>query len=427
MQELGFPCFREEKPLHSIFLIIFNNQFPIEKNSHSFFPSCTTMSSKISMINDSFYASAPTSPNSSFCQNTNSNMCFYSVPNSPTRGILEATCGSGSESGTTMTTTTSNENSNINEFEFETSRRFNIEVEDSDSETHDQKCDVEVEGRKEELPTMAFADELFCEGKVMPLNPPPCQQSSNNNNNIGKYYSTPTSPSNLNSLFRIPFAKRSLWNDDFDPFMVALETVKEGNHRRARSMLPLRACTQFEPEDLMDCKHDNCLHSSPLIFCPNNHMKPNEPAFSMEMKGSKSPIRLSEPKGVLFARRVRMVKMDQKWPNKPTTSPSPSLSQEPIVRTAGETARFNTENKWQKMMRSLGLRPSSMRKTSDEKKQKDQNVEFLRPKILRKLSFMSKKIVHSNEEKMEIQVTKMSLVRYRPKLLLCMGYGAKYA
>ncbi|KAJ6692179.1 hypothetical protein OIU79_014020 [Salix purpurea] len=73
---------------------------------------------------------------------------------------------------------------------------------------------------------MAFADDqLFCDGKVMPLKPPPCHQHPNG----GKFASrssTPTSPESQMSRIKIPFARRNVWNDDFDPLMVALKTAK---------------------------------------------------------------------------------------------------------------------------------------------------------------------------------------------------------
>ncbi|KAJ9172289.1 hypothetical protein P3X46_015544 [Hevea brasiliensis] len=409
------------------------------------------MSSPQVSINHSFFASAPTSPTSSLFHQ---NMCFYSVPTSPTREVLEAVSDLGITTTTTTTTPTTYEdiNFNLDDFEFETSRRFNDD--DSDSETS-QKSEAKMadqqEGqrkrqmkRQESLPAMAFADELFCDGKVMPLNPPPRQQYSNTNSNasdikFGKYSSNPSSPGNQSSLFKIPFTRRSLWNDDFDPFMVALETVKEdkkrGNHRRALSMLPLRACTQWDPDEFMAYEHEKCLHSSPLILCPNKQMEPNGSASAtpiwmgaqqLEKEGTKSPIKLAEPKGVLFARRARMVKMGYEWPNK-TTSIAPT-SVEPIVQ-AGENAGLGvrpctTRNKWPRIM-SFTLRSSSMSRKSNEHEQTDQNVEFSRPKILRKLSFRSKKLVHGNKQKEVSQTTKMTLVRYRPKLLLCMGYGAK--
>ncbi|KAG8654988.1 hypothetical protein MANES_05G200100v8 [Manihot esculenta] len=374
------------------------------------------------------FARARTTPTSSFLQN----MCFYSAPSSPTRGMLAATSDLSTRTTNTITTSTKaceDLSSNFDDFEFETSRRFiiNDDFKDDDSDSETQKSEVTVdyqqeEGKKfqrehhESLPVMAFADELFYDGKVMPLNPPPCQQY-----NFDKYSSCPTSPSNSSSLFKIPFARRSLWNDDFDPFMVALETVKEGNHRRALSTSPLRSCTHWNHDEFMDYLNENCLHASPLVPSPSKQMEPNGSATPMwtAKEGSKTPIKLAEPKGVLFARRARMVKMG--YENKPTiVSPTPNVQ-------AGENTGLGStsSNKWHRIM-SFRLESSSMSRTRNEHKHRDQNVEFPMPKIIRRLSFRSKKLVHRNEAKEVSQMTKLSLVSYRPKLLLCMGYGAKY-
>ncbi|WCJ28977.1 hypothetical protein M5689_010644 [Euphorbia peplus] len=252
----------------------------------------------------------------------------------------------------------------------------------------------------ESLPAMAFADELFSDGKMMPLNPPPSQMSING-----------SSPMNPNARFRIPFTK-SLWNDDFDPFMVALEAVREekreATHRRAKSMLPLPTCTTFNPEEM----HEHCLHSSPLIVSPSRLKEPT--VLRVDHNGpGKSPIRLSEPKGVLFARRARMVKLGYNY-EKPISIP------EPILEESTLSERRRRRNTWHKML------SFHLRSVRDEKTEKDLNVEFARSK-LKELSFKSKKLINAQEEKKEMQITKLSLVRYRPKLLLCMGYGAKYA
>ncbi|KAF2291940.1 hypothetical protein GH714_042282 [Hevea brasiliensis] len=212
-------------------------------------------------------------------------MCFYSVPNSPTRGMLDATSDLGNTTTTTTTTTATtpetyeDANVHLDDFEFETSRRFDADhfVEDgndgSDSETS-QKSEVAMDDQQEErrkfqrkrhesLPAMAFADDFFSDGKVMPLNPPPCQKYSNANannitsdNKVGKNSSSPTS----NSPSPSPSNPRR---------------EKRGNHRRALSMLPLRACTQWDPDEFMDHEHER--------YRPNNHLKLNGSAAPIWM------------------------------------------------------------------------------------------------------------------------------------------------
>ncbi|KDP43181.1 hypothetical protein JCGZ_22733 [Jatropha curcas] len=411
------------------------------------------MSPQISIATSSSFSSAPTSPRRSFSKPDTKNVCFYSVPTSP-KAKLDDTrdlgCKTTSPASTTMTDDCEISNVNddyfdVNDFEFETSRHFSVMDEDvyNDSESDsDSSVDVEFhyqEPRKRQrkrhgsLPAMAFADELFCDGKVMPLNPPPCQQYSNCNENKNSKdcpsqspNSASFSPMNPSSIFKLPFPRRNLWNDDFDPFMVALKNVKEGKkHRRALSMLPLRACTQWDPEEFI---HENCLHSSPIIQSPIRQMEPNGSPVLLSQQtmnyGSKSPVRLAEPKGVLFARRARMVKMDYKGP-RPIVVPvaDPMVEENGGLNERPSTTPGGGSKRWHKIMSFAHKNASMTKTTGNEQKERGANAEFSRPKILRKLSLRSKKLVHGNEEKQASQMTKMTLVRYRPKLLLCMGYG----
>ncbi|KAI3723746.1 hypothetical protein L2E82_35503 [Cichorium intybus] len=143
----------------------------------------------------SFYLSAPTSPGGFSPQN----LRFYSTMSSPLH-----------HAGEHKTTD--------DEFDFGSSRR------------------LDNDGWPPSISTMAFADELFSDGQVLPLKLPPRLQRS-----------VPTSPTAVRSRTRNPFAHRSKWNDDFDPFMIALEKVSEepggrmSVHRRSRSYSPFRA------------------------------------------------------------------------------------------------------------------------------------------------------------------------------------------
>lgn len=142
------------------------------------------------------------------------------------------------------------------DFEFETSKKFRDSMEFDDGNI---ECFLEVERKPKvirargggSLPTtMSFADELFFNGLVMPLKPPPRLQVQVQKGGV----SVPSSPTS--SGFKNPFVRRVAWNDDFDPFIVALQKVSEenrgrrsssgsstaagSNHRRTRSHSPFR-------------------------------------------------------------------------------------------------------------------------------------------------------------------------------------------
>jgi hypothetical protein len=115
---------------------------------------------------------------------------------------------------------------------------------------------------------------LFCDGKVKPrLKPPPCNQYATDGK-FDNHGSTPTSPESQMAKIKISLPRRNVWNDDIDPFMVALKTVKgEGkekwqkiNHTRARSVSPIRARSE-----LMDCMHNQCKQLDPIRPNLNNH------------------------------------------------------------------------------------------------------------------------------------------------------------
>lgn len=154
----------------------------------------TTQSTMDSLSLPPFYLSAPTTPGGCSPQN----LRFYSTRSSPLHQV-----------GDRKTID--------DEFDFGCSRRLD-------------------DGWSPSISTTAFADELFCNGKVLPLKLPPRLQRS-----------VPTSPTAARSRTRSPFPHRCKWNDDFDPFMIALEKVSEepgrrtSVHRRSRSYSPFRA------------------------------------------------------------------------------------------------------------------------------------------------------------------------------------------
>ncbi|GLU18917.1 hypothetical protein SLE2022_351930 [Rubroshorea leprosula] len=314
---------------------------------------------------DSFYVSAPTSPGRWSLEY----LCFYSAPTTPTRKALNiSVLDHETEPGTPNTH--EDANSNFDEFEFDTSQRFNI------NKRHvEAGWKSEQDEQKKSLPAMAFADELFCDGKVMPLMPlkPPPRLQYINSEKFDRQSSTLPSPKSPSGGLRLPFQRRSLWNDDFDPFMVALEHVRgagEGksaanSHRRARSMSPIGATS---PQ-----------RSNAWENAGGNPIK----------RAAKSPTKLTEPKGFLFARRARLVKVDQGNPGKAgPTNPN---------RETGESTG--------KRIKRFLFRSTSTGKAETEKKQKqDPNSTETKPP----------------------EATKLTLTHYRPKLFLCVGSGSKH-
>ncbi|CAK7330687.1 unnamed protein product [Dovyalis caffra] len=390
------------------------------------------MALALEISKDCFFMSAPTSP-SGF--NLESNMFFYSASTSPAKGTSNATYDRESEPANPKTYEVAN--SILDDFEFETSRRFNLDdINLGDSmrfEDAMEEQQMHQRQHKESLPAMAFADELFCDGKVMPLKPPPCHRYATDGK-FGNHSSTPTSPESQMSKIKIPFPRRNVWNDDFDPFMVALNTVKgekmgkwhKNNHRRARSMSPIRASS-----DLMGCMHHQCKQLDPIMPTPYNQLELNglPPRIwipNLTKASPKGPNTLPQPKGVLFARKARLVKIDPEWPRKPNKIPL----QEPMVK-AGENHKESgeaCERESKRQRKKNFLHRSLFMRRSDEHnhKQAEQILEVSKPKIKRKLSFKSMGLVPRHEEKGMSQVTKATLTHYKPKLSLCMGYGAKY-
>ncbi|XP_062082310.1 uncharacterized protein LOC133788738 isoform X2 [Humulus lupulus] len=376
-------------------------------------------------------------------------MSFYSAPTSPTSEF------SSTEPTTPISTATNNTyyedcpNFNLDDFEFDTSLRF-IHYNDFEPETppeHDP-------WRGDSLPQMSFADELFCDGKVVPLAPPPPLKLPPRLS--GKNCGAPVSPRTPRSVLKLPVSRQCLWNDDFDPFMAAIENVREGmrgkNHRRARSLSPLKA-RPGESVGLEDTEGPiikNGLNSIELRqpnrsaslrwTYPREKSPMKETGFQSSKErqpyGSASPKRerksskvLAEPKGVTIARRVRDAKMDPRKPTEPITT----RAQQPTAQTGNSTLlrigeTCTREIKRQKITWLPFKGPSNKKVIDEENKVKDQNAGLLsKATFLSRLSFKSTKKAHYNEDQRAMsQAAKMSIVQYRPRLSLCLGYGSKY-
>lgn len=209
----------------------------------------------------SIYVSAPSSPSRFSCPNINMVQYFYSARTSPRRmgSVLEE------------------ESMNFEDFEFETSKRFKQEG----------YSEFEKRPACESLVPMAFADQLFSNGQVVPLKPPPRLSYYSSPNGISNRSSS-SAASSPNPVLKIPFPRwKNTWSDEFDPFAVALEKVteekkgKSHHHRRSRSLSPFRTTTA--PPVLQD---QNKQGGPPSLELMKHHMGPNCPQENDPQKSS---------------------------------------------------------------------------------------------------------------------------------------------
>ncbi|KAG4964510.1 hypothetical protein AAZX31_14G035300 [Glycine max] len=356
-------------------------------------------------------------------------MCFYSAPTSPSRLKLRAPFGS--QTGPTTPRAATHEDdadSNVNEFEFETSRRFNVSVGDLDTETNQK--DENLFG--DSLQTMAFADELFCDGKVLPLMPPlklPPRMHQNGDGSImSTHSSTLTSPRSPGSVLRLRFSRQSLWNDDFDPFMVALEKVREekrGNPsarhglRRTRSLSPFRSFNKKSEKNVGISKssqlESHCCDTAQLV-CELN----KEPLKQVSGRINV----LSEPKGLMFAKQVRLVGVSNDTTTLERTSVSKVATE--TKKDEGKRGGFWRRNKRENIKKFL-FGTSNMWKANAHHKLEDKIAAQEKQPLVRKLDMKSVKATESTQwdkDPRTGELTKMRLVCHRPlpRFFLCLGY-----
>ena len=381
------------------------------------------------------YVSAPTSPSRCNLEN----MDFFSVPTSPTKTVSSPKFGFEIEP---TTPTYEDAKSSFDDFEFDTSSHFsvtNINIERCQSFENPLKQQLQQqkqEGQCEDtlsLPAMAFADELFSDGKVLPLTPlklPPRLQ--NVNNKSGNPSPTRSSSRSPSSVLKLPFSRRSTWNDDFDPFMVALKNVREekrgktqgNNHRRARSLSPFRASRPQESNYTTGLNHHRNKTLGPQIPMEHEpigfaHPTWTNPKDQVKQVGP-SPKKLAEPNGLSFEKQVRLVKMDHEMPSKPnmSTPSGPTVEAGESGKEIGGSGSCTRESKRQKIKRFF--RSASVGKV------REQDAALWKPTFLRKFSFKSVGSVQCNGDKRMAQVAKMTVIQYRPRLFLCLGFGARY-
>ncbi|KAG6414023.1 hypothetical protein SASPL_126739 [Salvia splendens] len=347
------------------------------------------------------YMTAPSSPNG------HSMEFYYSAPASPQRAMIKA----GGD----------NLSSRVDEFEFGTSKRFSGERESPVSGDRGHE-------RGDSLPAMAFADELFLNGLVMPLElplngvvmplkPPPRLHKS--------ALSSPRSPA---TVCRIPFARKSSRNDDFDPFMVALEKVREekrgrnSHHRSSRSYSPFRAFSRSSTT----VTHDNDAQShSPDLLRGNSLVEPMPaPALASSFSGpldfkgsayarwvrdqSRHGLSPKSPSRLLFRQRVRPLSGSDKPPS-------------PAANHVGKR-RGNVEASKVQKLKGLLVKYASFGRGHSGSKQTKMSTEAHNFSYFGRLSFRFKGNGHGNNTKKTIPANaKMAVVPYKPSAAFCLA------
>lgn len=359
----------------------------------------------------SSYGTEPSSP-SDPCLDT---MQYYSAPSSPIRRIGSTMFGYESDMQDT-----NEEDSKL--FEFAKFQGFC-----NDSEFEYEEVKNEPIKRVDSLPAMAFADELFFNGQVKPLKLPPRLQ-----NRSATTCPSPTmSPT---SVINISFTRKNIWNDDFDPFMVALDKVREENrgrksvHRRSQSHSPYRPTRCEWPVDMSHLNEDK--HQQPEKFGPLEHgsTKSKGSAYarlarqgSMEDKTltllvDSSPKAFSRLKGLSFRKKVRPDKTGHEESIKPTVKECEN-NEESEGNSSGDRKKME-------IVKGILKRYASLRKEKSEKKVLDQESTMRKPGHFRNLSSKFRRNKHSSEKQKVFKESKMVIVPFKPtKLTLCLGYG----
>lgn len=324
--------------------------------------------------NDSSYVSAITSPSRSSIDS----MYYYSAPSSPSKTLVNTTFSSNLTEPTTPTSTSTST--------YQETNSLNLQLFVNHTEITDIGSPKSWKSEKMEFHSMDVADELFCEGKVvMTLKPqqlklPPCLLSKTKVK-FSKRNSTTMSSfkfkSSLSSL-KFPFSRHYLLNDDFDPFMVALEKVRrepnENSPRRARSLTPLKA-------------HTPSRSNSNLGFNLHQNIELS-PQKQINKYNKKSPIRRTEPK-----QKVRLVKVTHRWPDESANRTTLVGSE---TKTSEVTGSCKNMTKMQKVKKFLS-RSGSIGKVT-KRKMKDVNEALWKPTLLGRFSFRSARYVERNKK-----------------------------
>ncbi|KAG2390995.1 hypothetical protein LR48_Vigan07g036500 [Vigna angularis] len=360
---------------------------------------------EISFSNESCYMSA-----CSFGQE----MWFYSEPTSPSRLRLRSPFDSQTDSTTPTETEYEDSDFTGDEFEFETSRRFNGSVTDLDSEIN-QKDEKNPFG--DSLQTMAFADELFCDGKVLPQMPPLKLPPRLEKFEVGSIYRSKLASSRSSRLvFRLRLSRHSFRNDDSDPFTVALEKVRGEKRRksnvrhvfrRSRSLSSFRSFRHKFKKSVRVTKS-----SQPESHCSDTAevVRELEKRPLKEVSGRTNV--LSESKGLVFARKMRLVA---------------SISKLDIAtkKDEGKRGGFWRRNKKRESIKKFLFRLRNLGKANAQSKLEDKMEAQERPPSVRKLDLKAATSTESKQcdrDPRTGELTKTRSVCHRPKIFPCLGY-----
>lgn len=364
---------------------------------------------------DTPYVSAPTTPTN--CSSV-SNMWFHSVPTSPARVVSE-----------TLSSTNEDVNCKFSEFEFGTSRYFDLDgfefekihsfeyLLDDDDQEQQQQC-----GGSQ--PAMAFADELFCDGLVLPLKLPP-RLDNVNDSKRGNLSST-------GLVLRLPFSRRT-WNDGYDPFTAALENVKAERkdlacgrrRRRARSLSPLRTVTSQRSSEVIGMNPQASMpHLGPNADQP---MQQNESACTSWLQFRNRAIRRDElaqeggralnmpakTKGVAAAKRATSLRMRQE-------------RLDSLKELAGCTWKTTAQKAQETEVSGSFIKSASMddeRKKEKPRNQTDADALWKPPQSPRKWSFRKSVAAVHSCGKRRVHQGVQTIIHNRPSFFLCFGFG----
>jgi len=326
-------------------------------------------------------------------------MFFYSAPTSPSRLKLRAPFDSQTDPATPRESEYDDANYIADEFEFETSRRFNASVSDLEGEAN-QKDDNDNPS-DDSSQTMSFADELFCDGKVLPLMPPLKPPPRLHKVGVsGIHRSKLASSRSPGPAFRLRLARYSLRNDDFDPFMVALEKVTGEKRRKPNARHVFRRSKSLSPFRGFSHKFNRSVR-----LTKSSQLESRSDKAQLLCELGKRPLKevsgrikmLPESKGLVFARRVRL-----------------ELATE-TKKDEGKRGGFWTRNKKRDYIKKFLFGARNMGKTNAYNKLEDKMEAQEKPPSVWKLSM---KAVTSTEPKQ----MRLACHRPRPRFFLCLGY-----
>ncbi|KAJ8648672.1 hypothetical protein MRB53_001695 [Persea americana] len=347
------------------------------------------------------YVSAPTSP---------SRVSFYSAPGSPTKGATASPYAWESKYGLIKGTTTDTDS---DDFEFTTSQKFRKPMyQQHRRRRHPQQ--QQQQQKVEQLPDMSYADELFSNGEVVPLKPPPrLQYSINRSSSV----SSSRSPSSI--LFG-PFPGRRLkTKEDFDPFMVALENVKKDETRiqwipcqRSQSFSLLRSTLRDDPTGRVQVQHQNN---------KVGHPKPSIGQLVSLPKGSIKAMRSASE------RFMGDMRLDPDNPYKSTLTTPAETAKDTGGPSTKVTRRWRSFPKGSKrrMIRDYLLRSASLRRADPKDKLRNNTTAALKVTEAKDPSFYPMQETHDNQKKSTQAVEDMrkAIVPHKKGLFDCLGFS----